>query len=472
MANERRYLDYNGLQFFWNKLKQIFQYKISNTTSDVIYLDKNNPGDSHLSLQAISDDGNTKTQLDRILPAGSNCLENLQNKYLVTAAAVKCIVKKYAPEQNKFTSILTPDGDICALQSNAYFRFNGTQPIKIGVDNSCNLIIIGLNNSENNPVTRIITSEGTEYISNDDNCSMLTTAAVTKLIEDSWAGLNMYYNVPTQTLTINCSNLPLGVTNSGVCGTRFHIANSEWQLTSNDTCSHSNTIAPTWAATKALLECSAPSLIIGDTKCSICQINKSTNTPYLNLVVNGAVKNSHKLVGSGSASVGWGSGEIVINSVDSKCTARVTCSSSKLYLVGSTQQTGTTAPTNTGASSVFTEAGYLHAKTADTGDNSTILATTAFVTNAVAEAQSGAIHFCGVWPTDGNVTTRQYKKGTYWLVSEDRGLPNALCIALEAGDMVYHTTNETNFRKNDFTVVQSNLSRITCNDICAITNVS
>lgn len=415
MANERRYLDYNGLQFFWNKLKQIFQYKISNTTSDVIYLDKNNPGDSHLSLQAVSDDGNTKTQLDRILPAGSNCLNTLQDKHLVTAAAVKCIVKKYAPEQNKFTSIITSNGDtICATRPDDSFKLLGIQPVEVGFTRSCNLITIGLNNCNGNPITKIITSCA-ENVSQNDNCSMLTTGAVTKLID--------------------------------------------------------NTIAPTWAATKALLKCSEPSLIIANTACGLCQINKSTNTPYLNLVINGSVKNSHKLVGSGSASVGWGSGEIVINSVDSKCTARVTSSSSKLYLVGSTQQTGTTAPTNTGASSVFTKSGYLYAKTADAGENSTVLATTEFVTKAVAEAQSGAIHFCGVWPTDGNVTTRQYKKGTYWLVSEDRGLPNALCIVLEAGDMVYHTTNENNFRKNDFTVVQSNLSRITCNDICTITNV-
>lgn len=100
------------------------------------------------------------------------------------------------------------------------------------------------------------------------------------------------------------------------------------------------------------------------------------------------------------------------------------------------------------------------APTATAGTNTTQIATTAFVTSAVAAAQSGAAMFKGV-ASDG-IPTTNYKAGWYWLVDVAGTYVGQTC---EIGDMIFCVENYSSaFSNSDFTVIQNNL------DLIAITN--
>lgn len=550
MADERRYLDYNGLAYFWGRLKQAFQYYLNQTTSDVIYKDKDNIGDAHISLQAVSDDGSTKTRTCRILPSGSTCLGTPQDKYLVTAAAAKCIAQRYASNQNAFSNIKVGSTTVAADSPTDTVTLVGSGDISITPNASNDTITIGntpltfnsplvkcsstIKLKANTPTSIICSIIGscTPSLTCDSttgqnvrgsNTTIPTTAAVQALINKATEGiasdavvatkiqdvrynckklqyskngtsytdittatnivndgLSLSYNPPAQKLIVNNKCLFIGPTTycGASCGPglNFTVDGSSWKLTSSTpTNVDPRYIAPTWNAMESCLTNVRDAIVavksnfrVTESDLSINEAANDSANPYLSLLVNcdSELLTSQRFTGSGATSVKYNNGEIVIHSVNcnTKCTTRVTqAANSKLYLVGSTSNTTGVYSTNTGSSSVYTQSGYLYSTTPSSGDNSTKVATTSYVDSAVATASSGAIHFCGVWPADSTVTTKtDYKNGTYWLVDAERAASNALCVVLETGDMVYHVSICKTFRKSDFTIVQSNLSRITC----------
>ncbi len=112
------------------------------------------------------------------------------------------------------------------------------------------------------------------------------------------------------------------------------------------------------------------------------------------------------------------------------------------------------------ASPTFT--GTPKAPTAAAGTNTTQLATTAFVTTAIANAQSGAAMFQGDLNAQSTLTNAAYKKGWYWVVGTAGTYAGQVC---EVGDMVYAIEDKGSaYSASDFTVIQTNL------DIASITN--
>lgn len=112
------------------------------------------------------------------------------------------------------------------------------------------------------------------------------------------------------------------------------------------------------------------------------------------------------------------------------------------------------------ASPAFT--GAPTAPTATAGTSSTQVATTAFVSEAVAAAQIGAATFKGVANVGSDISGTDYKKGWYWVVGTAGTYVGQQC---EAGDMVFAIEDKgASYSASDFSVVQTNL------DITSITN--
>ena len=100
------------------------------------------------------------------------------------------------------------------------------------------------------------------------------------------------------------------------------------------------------------------------------------------------------------------------------------------------------------------------APTASAGTNTTQIATTAFVTSAVQTAITGAAAFQGTAPTSFAPTN--YKKGYYWVVGTAGTYAGQTC---EPGDMIFAIKDYgTAYAASDFNVIQTNL------DITSITN--
>lgn len=100
------------------------------------------------------------------------------------------------------------------------------------------------------------------------------------------------------------------------------------------------------------------------------------------------------------------------------------------------------------------------APTATAGTNSTQIATTAFVTSAIQTAQTGAASFQGTAPTTFAPTN--YKKGYYWVVGTAGTYAGETC---EPGDMIFAVADyDSAYKAADFNVIQTNL------DITSITN--
>lgn len=95
------------------------------------------------------------------------------------------------------------------------------------------------------------------------------------------------------------------------------------------------------------------------------------------------------------------------------------------------------------------------APTATAGTNSTQIATTAFVTTAVANAQIGAAMFQDTVDAQSTITNSNYKKGWYWVVSAAGTYVGETC---EVGDFIYAIANKGSaYAAADFSVIQRNL---------------
>lgn len=94
------------------------------------------------------------------------------------------------------------------------------------------------------------------------------------------------------------------------------------------------------------------------------------------------------------------------------------------------------------------------ATTQTTGDDSTKIATTAFVNASIASAQVGAAMFQGDAPTTFAPTN--YKKGYYWIVKTAGTYVGQTC---EVGDMIFAIADYNSaYSASDFTVVQYNIT--------------
>lgn len=103
------------------------------------------------------------------------------------------------------------------------------------------------------------------------------------------------------------------------------------------------------------------------------------------------------------------------------------------------------------------------APTAAAGTSTTQIATTAFVTNAVQTAQTGAAMFQGTITAASAITgLTNYKKGWYWVVGAAGTYVGQEC---ESGDMIFCVSDYNSaYSAADFSVVQTNLA------IAAMTN--
>lgn len=113
------------------------------------------------------------------------------------------------------------------------------------------------------------------------------------------------------------------------------------------------------------------------------------------------------------------------------------------------------------ASPTFT--GTPKAPTATAGTNNTQIATTAFVTNAIATALTGAASFQGTIINNTTISNlTDYKKGWYWMVNSPGTYVNETC---EVGDMIFCISDySSSYNASDFSVVQTNI------DIQSISN--
>lgn len=110
--------------------------------------------------------------------------------------------------------------------------------------------------------------------------------------------------------------------------------------------------------------------------------------------------------------------------------------------------------------------GRMHAWTADLGDVSQRIATTAFVARAIATAQTGAAMFQGTADKSDTIFNSTYKKGYYWVASAAFTLGTE---TLEAGDMVFATSDKgSSSSAEDFSVVQANITAISTSYIDAL----
>jgi hypothetical protein len=95
------------------------------------------------------------------------------------------------------------------------------------------------------------------------------------------------------------------------------------------------------------------------------------------------------------------------------------------------------------------------APTANAGTSTTQIATTEFVTNAVATASAGLASFQGTVATASTITGSAYKKGWYWVVTTAGTYVGQTC---EVGDMIFAIKDKGSaYAASDFSVVQNNM---------------
>lgn len=96
--------------------------------------------------------------------------------------------------------------------------------------------------------------------------------------------------------------------------------------------------------------------------------------------------------------------------------------------------------------------------------NDTTLATTKFVKDEVAAAQTGSATFKGaVLPTNYGTQIVNYKNGWYWLVKTPGTF--AGLGELQAGDLIYAIADGSEYNAENLTVVQANLDPMTSAEI-------
>ncbi len=112
------------------------------------------------------------------------------------------------------------------------------------------------------------------------------------------------------------------------------------------------------------------------------------------------------------------------------------------------------------ASPTFT--GTPKAPTAATGTNTTQIATTEFVNNSIAAAQTGRAAFQGAVDDNGTIQNASYAKGYHWIVQTAGTYVGQTC---EVGDMIYCIADKSStYKASDFTVIQNNLDITTITD--------
>lgn len=102
------------------------------------------------------------------------------------------------------------------------------------------------------------------------------------------------------------------------------------------------------------------------------------------------------------------------------------------------------------------------APTAAAGTNTTQLATTAFVTNAVGTATAGALQYKGVVEAESTITGASYKKGWYYVVGTAGTYVGKTC---EVGDMLIAKQDKSSTVANDWDAVQSNIEVLSNSEI-------
>lgn len=95
------------------------------------------------------------------------------------------------------------------------------------------------------------------------------------------------------------------------------------------------------------------------------------------------------------------------------------------------------------------------APTATVGTNSTQIATTEFVNNSIASAQTGRAAFQGAVDANTTIQNASYAKGYHWIVQTAGTYVGQTC---EVGDMIYCIEDKgASYSADDFTVIQNNL---------------
>jgi len=113
-----------------------------------------------------------------------------------------------------------------------------------------------------------------------------------------------------------------------------------------------------------------------------------------------------------------------------------------------------------------TFSGTPKAPTAAAGTNTTQIATTAFVTTAIANAQTGAATYKGAATAEADISGTAYKAGWYWVVSTAGTYFGQLC---EVGDMIFANSDKGSAaQSSDFDIIQANITTITNAEIDAI----
>jgi len=106
------------------------------------------------------------------------------------------------------------------------------------------------------------------------------------------------------------------------------------------------------------------------------------------------------------------------------------------------------------ASPTFT--GTPKAPTAASGTNTTQIATTAFVQDAVNQAAGGAVAFQGVINSNTAISgLSSYTAGWYWVVGTAGTYVGQTC---EVGDMIFCKNSNTTYSASDFNVLQVNVT--------------
>lgn len=106
------------------------------------------------------------------------------------------------------------------------------------------------------------------------------------------------------------------------------------------------------------------------------------------------------------------------------------------------------------ASPAFT--GTPTAPTAASGTNTTQIATTAFVQDAVNQAAGGAVAFQGVINSNTAISgLSSYTAGWYWVVGTAGTYVGQTC---EVGDMIFCKNSNTTYSASDFNVLQVNVT--------------
>lgn len=118
--------------------------------------------------------------------------------------------------------------------------------------------------------------------------------------------------------------------------------------------------------------------------------------------------------------------------------------------------------TNKGLASVFASlaspalTGTPTAPTAASGTNTTQIATTAFVQDAVNQAAGGAVAFQGVINSNTAISgLSSYTAGWYWVVGTAGTYVGQTC---EVGDMIFCKASATTYSASDFNVLQVNVT--------------